>query len=121
MKYPINTFFDDLMNIFEFGDELNFRVNGDPFKIEEKDCCIEFKREIPGVKKEDVEVSYYGEKLKVKIKWNKDSVRGEKVRDETYIVRNIEPDKIKAKVEDGVLTITLPRKEGIPATKINIE
>ena len=98
--------------------------------FEEEDRYV-VKAELPGTKQEDIDVSIIGDTL---------TIRGEKkaeveVKEENYICcessygsfhrsiglpSNIDPQKIEASFEDGVLEINLPKAVEVKAKKVSV-
>lgn len=72
------------------------------YSFGEKDGKYEVSVELPGVKKEQVEVKWDGEAKTITV-----HVDGERVRS-AYLYRDILSDKIEAAMDLGVLTITAP-------------
>ena len=93
-----------------------------PFRtdIREKDDAFILESELPGFKKEEIDVSLEGETLTIKAEH---SAENEEKKDESYIrrersygsyvrsfdVNGIDTENLTAKFEDGVLTLTLPK------------
>ena len=74
--------------------------------------------EVPGIKKENINVEYYDDsKLKVIIEFSKDDVLGRSGK-ETYIYRIPKADgnRIKTHLEDGILSVSCPFKEEMNKT-----
>jgi len=131
-----NTGFKDFYNMLDdfFADSWPIRrsLAGDTFKIDvrenEKEYIVE--AELPGVKKDEINVAINEGRLTISVK------REEKLEDEgkNYIhkerhyasmTRNIfladaSDEGIKAKLEEGVLNITVPKKEK-PDNSVKIE
>jgi HSP20 family protein len=92
--------------------------------LKEDDKAYTVHAEIPGVKKEDIQVSIDGNRVSIsaETKTEKEEKEGEKVlHSERYygkVARNftlandVDEAKAKAKYADGVLELTLPKKEG---------
>jgi HSP20 family protein len=105
--------------------ESDFQIRTD---VTENDKNYLVKAELPGVKKEDIQVSVEGNQLiiKAEIKKEKEEKQDEKtVCCERYygqIYRSfnlgceVDQAQAQAKYENGVLQLTLPKKPG-PATK----
>lgn len=74
----------------------------------------EITLELPGVKREDLKVEWDGDILVVKGK------RGKREFERSFILspRRTDLDKMEAKLEDGILTISLPKKETTREIKV---
>ena len=99
--------------------------------VQETDNAYVLTLEMPGLSREDVEVSYEGETLIVKgEKHEKKEDREAKngvVRREyhskferTFNVYGIDPDQVSAKMENGILVVTLPKSRDRLGRKINV-
>lgn len=93
---------------------------------------LQVKMELPGVKKEDVEITLKDDTLLVK--GEKKEEREEKDENRYYVERNygtfsralnlpstVQFDKVKAVFNDGVLEITLPKAEEEKARQVEIK
>jgi HSP20 family protein len=101
--------------------------------VAEDDKAYRVKAEIPGVKKEDVKVSIDGNQVSIsaEVKKEKEEKRGERIiRSERYygrqfrgfmLQRDIDQGRAEAKYEDGVLEITLPKKEAGSAKQVAVK
>jgi HSP20 family protein len=101
-----------------------------PVDIEEKDDAYVVEAELPGVKREDVNIELVGNQL---------SITGEiKERKREGIVRKrtrrigrfdyrvtlpdqVDADKIEAKLNDGVLTVRVPKSERAQRRRIEVK
>ena len=89
--------------------------------------------EVPGVPKEDIHVSVEGNvvSLRAEVRQQDQQTEGEKVlRSERYfgavarsfqLPTDIDAAQCKAKYDNGVLTLTLPKKQGGNAQRLAIE
>lgn len=89
--------------------------------------------EMPGVRKEDIHVSIEGNTVLVRadVKQEDQQTQGDKVlRSERYfgsvsrgiqLPQEVDPTQAKAKFDNGVLTLTLPRKQGNASQKLRID
>ena len=102
-------------------------------EISEADKAYTVKAEVPGVKKEDIQVSIEGNQISIgaEVKREKDEREGKKlVRSERYygrqfrtftLAHDIDESKAEAEYTDGVLRLTLPKKPGSETRKIAIK
>jgi len=101
--------------------------------VAEADKAYTVKAEIPGVKKEDIQVSIDGNQVSIsaEVKQEKEEKEGKKVvRSERYygrqfrsfsLAHDIDEAKTEAEYRDGVLHLTLPKKTGGEAKKITVK
>ena len=127
VPFKINNNFIDSKNRFDsmfkdfFGDEMsmkNLRVD-----IREKENEYILEADFPGMKKEDINIDYSkgyltisGEKKTEKEETEKKEnyIRKERSYEKTsrsFYVGDINKDEIKAKFENGVLEITIPKEQ----------
>jgi HSP20 family protein len=120
--------FDDLFNdltrgfwvrplAFPKGAEVSIKVD-----VKEDDKGYTVRADIPGVKKEDIQVDVEGNmiSLRAEAKQEKEEKKGEKViySERSYgmasrsftLPAEVDPKSAKAEYKDGVLTLTLPKK-----------
>ena len=93
--------------------------------VYEKDQALLFETELPGVKKDEIAIKFEDDKLIIsgEVKQNEEIDResyfrvgrryGQFQRSFPLPADLIQKDEIKAKFEDGILTITAPMKESI--------
>ena len=97
---------------------------------EDKDNFI-VKAELPGMKKEDIEVSLHGDSLSIsgERKSETKEENADVCRAERYFGRfqrtvtlptSVAPDKVKAQYKDGILTVTLPKTEEAKPKQIDV-
>lgn len=116
-------------------------LHGDPLPspaqikvdVTENDDAYTVQAEIPGVAKDGIDVSIEGNmvRLHAEVKQLDTQTRGDKVlRSERYfgavsrsfqLPQDIDQAQAKAKYDNGVLTLTLPKKQGASAQKLRIE
>jgi HSP20 family protein len=88
---------------------------------------IDVIADIPGYKKEQVSIEFYNNTLTIKGKTRASSTERNHYENGNYVVSELKrssfsrvitlpkgeyyPDKISAKIEDGVLTVSIPKKE----------
>ncbi len=101
--------------------------------VTEDDKAYKVKAELPGVKKEDIDVEVEGNQVSIaaEVKRESEAHEGEKViRRERYLgrqyrsftlARDIDRAKVEASFADGVLELTLPKNGGTPARKVAIQ
>ena len=102
--------------------------------VAEKDNAYEVKADIPGVKKEDINIRIDGNLVQIdaEVKREKETKgNGEKVlRSERYygsisrtfsLADDVDESKAEAKYADGVLTLQLPKKATAAARKVTVQ
>jgi len=100
--------------------------------VTERDKDYEVRAEIPGAKKEDIQVKVDGNFVSISAEVKKDTEEksgGRVVVKETYygsasrgftLAHEIDTAKVVAKLEDGVLKLTLPKRQGGSGKAIEI-
>jgi len=99
--------------------------------FEDKDKYV-VKAELPGMKKEDIEVSLDGNTLTIsgERKHEEEKKEGETYRSERFFGRfqrsvtlpaAVQANKIEASYKDGMLTVTLPKSEEAKPKQIQIK
>lgn len=100
--------------------------------VTEEEGAYTVKAEIPGVRKEDIDVSVDGNLVTIsaELKKEKEEKEGKKlVRSERYygsmyrsftLDQDVDMSGADAKYEDGVLVLRLPKKAGTPARKLPV-
>jgi HSP20 family protein len=89
------------------------------------------KAELPGMKKEDIEVSLHGDSLSISGERQSETKEenADVCRAERYFGRfqrtvtlptSVAPDKAKAQYKDGILTVTLPKTEEAKPKQIDV-
>ena len=132
---PFDELFSDLGKGFWFkpvaipgGEELKMKLD-----VKEDDKSYTVHAEIPGVKKEDIQVDVAGDQVSIRaeVKKDQEEKKGEKIlHSERYygmVSRSfslpVEVDEkgTVAKYKDGVLDLTLPKKQGNGAKRVSIQ
>ena len=101
--------------------------------VKETESGYTVQAEVPGVSKEDIHVSLEGNvvSLRAEVRQHDEKREGEKVlRSERYfgavarsfqLPADVDAAQAKAKYDNGVLTLTLPKKVNKAAQRLNIE
>lgn len=132
---PIEDIFSDLTRGFWVkpvqapgGAELKMKVD-----VKEDDKSYTVHAEIPGVKKEDIQVDVNGDQVSIRaeVKQEKEEKKDEKLlHSERYygmvsrsfsLPGEVDEKATVAKYKDGVLDLTLPKKAGNGARRISVQ
>jgi HSP20 family protein len=101
--------------------------------VEENDKAYVVKAEIPGVKKEDIDVQIDGNVVSISAESKREKKveeKGKVIRSERYygslfrsfsLGHDINEAEASAKYADGVLELTLPKKTGAGAKKLAVQ
>jgi HSP20 family protein len=113
---------------FRVDDDEGFRMPLVNINESEKEFVVTV--ELPGVQKKDLDVSIDGEQLVVtaerseKVESNEGllrrEIRSEKFRRSFTLGQTVDRDTIKAKLENGILKVTLPKKAESVGRKLDI-
>jgi len=134
---PFNDLVDDFFKGFLVrpvayegrGNEVLPRMKVD---VAEKNGAYVVKGELPGVKKEDIHVSVDGAQVTLEAEAKQEkSTDEERVlhTERTYgkvsrvftLPQEVDEAKVQAKFQDGVLELTLPKKQAAPRKQITIQ
>jgi len=127
--------FDDLVRrVFK---PVRWEVDAQPLQIkvdvEENDKAYTVKAEIPGVKKEDINVQIEGNQVSItaESKQEKDvKENGKVIRSERYygalyrsfsLGQDVDQGAASAKYADGILNLTLPKKATAATKKLTVQ
>lgn len=133
--------FDDFFRDFASPGFLVKPLHGEPLPspgqirmdVKENGSAYTVSAEIPGVRKEDIHVTVEGGMVTVRadIKQEDKQTQDDKVlRSERYygsvsrgisLPQDVDQSQAKARYENGVLTLTLPKKQGGASQKLRIE
>ena len=101
--------------------------------VSEDDKVYRVKAEIPGARKEDIHVAIDGNNVSItaEVKREKEEKKGETVlRSERYfgsqsraftLRHDVDESKAEAKYHDGILELTLPKKNGAATKQLTIQ
>lgn len=101
--------------------------------VKETDTEYSVEAEMPGVKKEDIHVQIDGNRVAIQAETKRESEQkdGERVlRSERYygsvarsftLASEIDESKVRAKIDNGVLSLALPKKKAPTARRITVE
>lgn len=135
--FAVDDLFDDLMKGFfvrpvryPAGAETAVQIKMD---VKEDDKAYTVHAEMPGVKKEDIHVSVEGNTVSItaEVKKETEQKEGEKViHSERYygkvyrsftLGQDVDDANSKAKFDNGVLELTLPKKAAKASRRVNVE
>lgn len=101
--------------------------------VEETDQAYQVKAEIPGVKKEDIKIAIDGNKVSISAEVREEKEEksaGNMVHSERYhgqqyrsftLPQDVDDTKAEAKYQDGVLSLSLPKKPGSGGKQVAIQ
>lgn len=102
--------------------------------VSEKDDAYQVKADIPGVKKEDINVRIDGNVVQIDAEINREKETkgngGKVLRSERYwgnisrtfsLAQDVDDSKVQAKYADGVLSLELPKKASAASKKIAVQ
>ena len=132
---PFDNAFDGLFRSFiarpsAFDAELVAKARMD---VTEDEAAYTVHAEIPGVKKDDIQVTIDGNQVAItaEVKHNREDKQGEKVlRSERYygkvhrafsLAQEVDEAASEARYTDGVLELRLPKKAAVSAKKLSIQ
>ena len=116
------------MRLEKGDDELDIRVD-----VVEKDDAFKVHADLPGVKKEDINVRIVGNRVHIDAESRRESEikeKGKVVHSERYLgtvsrvftlPQEVDDAKAVASYQDGVLTLDLPKKASASARKLAIQ
>jgi len=132
VKFDSPRIYDNLLENLFSTDVMPSRCETPAMDIVEKDNEFVVKAEVPGVKKEDVKITF--EKNVLSLSSERKSV--EQSEDTKVLIHEISlngfnrsvkfsdeinSEKISAELNNGILTITLPKTDEVKAREINIQ
>ena len=132
---PFNDFFGDKGSLGYFVSPLHGEGLTSNFKVDIKDSenSYVFHAELPGVSKDDLYVTVDGSTVTIaaEMKQHDEQTKDEKiVRSELYfgsvsrsfqLPVDVDQDTANASFENGVLQLTLPKKQNMPGKRIEIK
>jgi len=101
-------------------------------EVEEGDKSFTVRAEIPGVRKDDIQIDVSGDQVSIRaeVKKEKEEKKGEKIihSERSYgmvsrrftLPADVDAEGTKAEYKDGVLSVTLPKKPSAQAKRVSI-
>jgi len=129
--FPMMSVFDNFFNNYE-EDKDRENVRRMAIDLIENEKNYEIVANLPGLKKDNIKISINENELVIEAKHSekKEEKKGSYYRCERYsgnyrrsitLTDQCDAENINAKFEDGVLTLTIPKKEPEPAKEIKIK
>ena len=131
LKDPFESVFRGFLAPLRFdrtADDFDIRVD-----VVEKNGAFKVQADLPGVKKEDINVRIDGNRVQIEAEARREKdvkdEGGKVLRSERYygtvsriftLAQEVDDAKAVAKYEDGVLTLDLPKKVGVTAKRLEI-
>lgn len=120
----LHSILDDFDNFSNFYNEENSVSKYSDYKIEDNDNSYTIEMDMPGVRKEDLDIgikenmlSIYAERKRMSKTDEKEEVVSKYEQSFNISVKGIDIENISANFENGVLTLTLPKKEEVKYEK----
>ncbi|SUW07476.1 heat shock protein [Brachyspira pilosicoli] len=117
----LHSILDDFDNFYN---EENSVSKYSDYKIDENDNSYTIEMDMPGVRKEDLDIgikenmlSIYAERKRMSKTDDKEEVVSKYEQSFNISVKGIDIENISANFENGVLTLTLPKKEEVKYEK----
>lgn len=131
LREEINRLFD-LPSSDDWGRESEFFGWAPAVDVYEDKDCVMVKAELPGMKKEDIDISLHEGSLIISGERKSESTvnEGESSRSERFfgrfqrsleLPRPVDPNNVKASYKDGILTVTLPKTEESKPKQITVK
>lgn len=133
----VENMFEEMLSPFTHGSSLSpwssDGVVSPRLNVSETDQHFEVQAELPGVNKEDVKVAVEHQRVTIEAEAKRETEQrqGENVlyteRSASKFMRSfvlpaeVDEASAQARMENGVLTLTLPKKQGAAATRIAIQ
>ena len=133
---PYDDSFDEVIKGF-FLRPMRFEQQQEPVRlkidVKEDDKAYTVHGEIPGVKKEDIQISIDGNQVAIsaEVKRQKEEKQGEKVLrierqfGKVYrafaLPQDVDQEKAQARYENGVLELTLPKKAAASSRTLTVQ
>ena len=116
----LNRHFDNYYHDYGFNDETDAQIM--PLEISDKKNEYDIKAELPGVKKEDLDIEMNDNYLTISAVKTEDKSEEDKYYKKSefsysefsrtiYLPENVDVDNIDAKLEHGVLKVVIPKLE----------
>jgi HSP20 family protein len=130
--FPAMSLFDNFLHRFFEEDSREESQRLMAIDVMENDKDYQVVADLPGIKKDNINISVDDNELVIEAKQDekKEEKKGSYYRCERYsgnyrrsilLSENVDRSNIDAKFEDGVLEITLPKKEPTPVKKISVK
>ena len=130
LRNKMDQIFGDFDRSFEYGPRLTFRSNGPRTNLYEDGDAFEIRAEVPGIAKDDLEITIQGNYLEISGSRSVDMPEGYKVhRSErgtgTFsrsftLPDDVDAEKVEANLKDGILYLKLPKSETAKPKQISI-
>jgi HSP20 family protein len=122
MFYLLNSNRNSFNNLFDDFFDFSIPKTEKHSNVEKTENEFILTTTLPGFKKEEIQISTENNILKISAKCNKKLNWLKEEYNQSYSLEdNIDTEKISAKLEDGILIITLPIKEKVKPKTINIQ
>ncbi len=125
---------DDLFNSFfrGFDSPLAGQRAWPAIDVAESDDAISIRAEVPGCKADDIDISIHNDVLTISGEKKEEKEQKEKgyyhmestygsFRRQVHLPSDVDPEKIEAKCDNGVLNVKLPKSEKTKPVKVKVK
>lgn len=123
--YGGNTMLDDFFDLDRFfgnryGTETVSKLRT---HVEETDEAHVVKAEVPGLSDDDIDISFENDTLSVVVDYKEESKNALRTGryQAAWTFRDVDPEKVDADMQNGLLIVTLPKTEKAKPRKITIK
>ncbi len=127
LPHPANRLFNELFSLGSVADGFHPALD-----VSETDDAVVVRAEVPGVDPQEIEVSVHGDMLELRGEKKQEEERKEtgyyrversygSFRRSLKLPAKVDAENVEAKAKDGILTLTLPKREEAKPRRIKVK